>query len=220
MKSLLKYIFILVFCTNAFAQKTYKFDYLSVYEFKYLESDSISVFEYAFGNSSDNSVSLQFYIKNDELISKVQLVDFENSFVYTYKFPQKKIDGLPNLESWFKNYEKANLYLKKCQADKKYTYKIIIGESAGEYAFIIERYNRRGTKLLEKSYYKSEKTDITKNHIFSTHLKNPLYCNKIIIDFEDIITESFFVKADTTEKNNTRKLVRFEKIDLTINTTN
>lgn len=216
----LKYLFLFVFCANAFAQKEYKFDYLSVYEFKEKESDSISIFEYSLGSIQNNNISLHFKVEKNLIISLAQLIDHENLIVYNFDIKNKVINDIPDFKSLFKNSQKRNLNLDLCRNKNKYSYKIVYNLQNNDYSFLIERYNKKGTKLIETSYYKSEKTDVTKNQIFSTFLKSSLHCNKFNIDFYDVITESYFVGKGSLEKYSIRKLVKFEKIDFIINTTN
>ncbi|HTO35114.1 MAG TPA: hypothetical protein VLZ72_02670, partial [Flavobacterium sp.] len=75
MKKLITYILIL-FCVNVFAQKTFTFDYYTVYEFKQNEKDINPDLEYSFSNSKENNYNLRFRVSGN-FIRTIVLTDFD-----------------------------------------------------------------------------------------------------------------------------------------------
>ncbi|MFA5557313.1 MAG: hypothetical protein WCY06_08920 [Flavobacteriaceae bacterium] len=217
MKKLITYFFIL-FCVNAFAQKTYTFDYYTVYEYKKKESDKKSVSEYTFSNSNDNYYYLRFAVEDSIIQNTIQLIDYKNQQIYLYDIEPVKNKSVSNLSNLFKFEHKSTYDLTECRTVNRYIYKIDFYDDK-EYSFSMEQYKKRNSKLVETSYYQTVADNEIKNQIYNSFLAVSLHCNKFKIDMTDVIVYSYFKKRNSKKRYNIRELVAMEKIDLTINTT-
>lgn len=206
-----------MFCVSLFAQKTYKFDYSTTYEYKEEESDKKSILEFTFSNSNDNNYYLRFSVKDGIIQNNISLIDYKNELIYLYDIIPIPIDSVSNFSNLFKSENKRAYNLTECRTVNRYHYKINFFNDK-EYSFSIERYDKRKSKLVETSYYKTVANDEIKNQIYNSFLAVSIHCNKFQIDMSEIITYSYFLKKNH-RKYNIRKLISLEKTNLTINTT-
>ena len=106
MKKLITYILIL-FCVNVFAQKTFTFDYYTVYEFKQNEKDINPDLEYSFSNSKENNFNLRFRVSGN-FIRTIVLTDFDIMISRVYH-PQSDFNDINSLSSLLVNDTVFNL---------------------------------------------------------------------------------------------------------------
>src|SRR5690554_7355809 len=100
MKKLITYVFIL-FCVNAFAQKTYTFDYYTVYEFRTNEQDSIFTKDITIANSKNPN----YFIKISTYTNKtghIVFYDLDSNESYSFS-SERKIDENMDFSSLFDN---------------------------------------------------------------------------------------------------------------------
>lgn len=226
MKKLIIYILIL-FCVNVFAQKTYTFDYYTVYEFKQNEEDINPDLEYSFSNSKNNNYQLRFRI-SDNFVRTIILADFDKMISRVYH-PQSDFNDINKLQSLLVNDTVFNLNTnnKECfETLEEFVWDIDYSQNY----FTIKKFtNEQKKELISTTYYITKPNDITKNQIYSNSWLGMCFLRfgKYKIESNEVIVYAYQIKEKIEEgevnkdrKRYIRELKEIQKIDLTINTTN
>lgn len=203
---------------TGYSQKKYHFDYLTNYDYKEYATDSVvTQNEVTYSNSKDNSYKLKLVVKKDTIYS-ARIHDYSNQMIYVFKSEDYRNDL--NDESLFKNTPKFYNYdMERCKKEKKNSYEVNYQTFEGKKVFSIKRFkNKRRKKLISESFYYTYPSDISKiQHYNFPPLGKTLWCEKFLLNNEEIISHSYFMEEDI--KKHVRDLKEIKAIDITLNIT-
>lgn len=207
------YIFILLFFSLAIkAQKTYVFDYCSVYEYKQDEFDTKNTLELTYSNSEDNNYAL-FFIARDSIVSNyVKLYDYRSSRLYTYNIKQPfHLNKIMDIAGMFKEAQVVKLIYPKCKKSKKVNYELT--------NFTINTYNGFSIKVFEEEnkdyscefFYHTQPSRVIKNPYYNENLRCLLDSCKIRLENNEVISYSYMTERGSTERKDIRTLLGLHK---------
>jgi len=200
---------------NVFAQKTYTFDYYTVYEFKTDEKDSISTKDITIANSKDSSyfIKISTYTNNT-----ANIILYDLNMKDQYRFDSGiTINENTDFSSLFSNPVPFIYDYKKYKEKAVDKYDAIHQNDT----IIVRRYkNRRKKKIVSDYYLIMESNEITKNQLYTSNLIFAYKFDISKVKTDKIIKESFVIEYDDKEKNNKkniRTLKDIQPIDFTLN---
>lgn len=219
MKKYLIYI-LCFFCVNVLAQNTYQFDYMSVYEYKANEEDTITSIQYRFASSKNSNIIIYLNKYKNGKIS-ADLFDFYTGLRYEFD-----LKGITNIEetSLVRIFNKPithNIlpnHLKKEKIVDKYN--VIYDREDGKNKIIVERFkNIRKKKKLSEIHYLTESYPFVKNQFYSSNVSFAYTFDISKIKTDEVIIKSYTIisKAKTNEKIHLWELKTIKPFDLEIN---
>lgn len=197
------------------AQTIYVFNYYTIYQYHIDDKDVNNVKELTFSNSKDNSYHLLINISNDSIITNSRLIDVKNEISYKYEdFVISKINAIAQLKSKLAKAIKTKINFSLFR-DNKLSSSFYAIDST-ENTINIKRYkNLEKKKLINESYFETEKSEICKNNFWNFNVfLFPLSCNKFVLNNNGIITSSYFLEKN--KKKHFRKLIEIKETDFTI----
>lgn len=205
-----------VFGPKVFSQEKYHFDYYTIYDYKNHELDSSKKIEMNFSNSTDSDYHLYVKFTNDSVTSSV-LIDYKNRLYFT--FPNFSLSDIKSGVMLNQSSSKKINY-DDCINTKNNFYDISYALKNGIKTIGIKRFkNSKKKTLILELVLETEPTNITKlQHFNIAFLATPIWCQKFILNNEDVITKSYFFEKG--KKKHIRDLTEIKKIDFTLNITN
>ncbi len=214
MSKLFKYVMILV-CVNTFAQKTYEFDYMSVYEHLNNPADSVKSVSYIFANSKNtNQVVYVTEFQSDK--TSAQLFDFEQHI--TYRYETKATSHIKNLlfNTLFENpirHSLADLSIFK-QEDK---YNVIYQKEGDANKIIIETFkNKKKKKKVSEHHLIMKPYPFVKNQFYASYLKFAYKFDINSVNTDEVIIKSYTIDTKTNTIKHIRELKNIQPFDLQI----
>lgn len=201
---------------NLFAQRTYTFDYYTIYNYKRSLKDSLAAKkEITYSNSKDSSYNLLLVIKSDTIYS-AEIRDYLNEKVFIYKdrLHQNNLNDI----SLFKNVRSYPYNLSRCKQSKRSSFYIVKHyEEKGEKVINIKRLrNKKRKRLINESFYKTFSSPISKNqHYNFPVLASPLWCRKLELKNDEIIRYSYFVEKGDKILH-IRELTKIENVNFVL----
>lgn len=214
MKKIITFILIL-FCVNVFAQKTYTFDYFTIYEYKTSEQDSISSKAFTIANSKDSSyfILISAYKNNT---ASVILYDFKSNEQYRFN-SNVTINENTDFGDLFSNPVPFIYDLKKYKEKAVDKYDVIHQNDT----IIVRKYrNKRKKKIILDYFFIMEENQIAKNQFYTSNLAFSYTFDISKVKTDKIIKESFVIEYDDKAKNNKkniRTLKDIQPIDFILN---
>jgi len=211
-------ILLLIFGIDAFAQKSFVFDYYTIYEYKSNEETQTDCVEYTFSNSNDNTLRLLFGVKDNKFTGNVKLYDYKEKYEYTFKLDGQPFEGINSLNSLLQIYQKKRrIFYTKNFAFYSTAYEIEQLEDSFVVRNLVKKRFKKNPEVSEMVFYTKPSQEI-KNQIYNTYLSYALNAKHLVYDTDQIVTH-FYVLDPTKEKKNIRTLKEIQKTNLTINTT-
>ena len=157
--NLLFFSIFLLFRLGVYAQREYKFDYFTVYEYKKHQNDSlITSQEITYSNSKNPSYNLFILIKKDT-VYHAKICDYLNEKLFIYK--DKEHTNNLNEASLFKIANSYNYDLNYCKQRGKSHYQIAYNVENENKIINIKRYkNKRKKLLVNESFFITTPSDI------------------------------------------------------------
>lgn len=208
-------IIVLFICVNAFAQKTYTFDYYTAYEFKKNEQDSIPVKDITIANSKNSNYFIKISTHTNNT-ANIVFFDLENSENYRFFF-EGRINENTDFNSLFTNPTKFNFDLKSLRKKAVDKHDIIYENNE----IIVRRYkNRKKKKIVLDYHFVMESNEITKNQFYTSNLVFAYKFKINDIKTDKVIRESFVINYDKNsekKKEYIRTLTDILPINFTLN---
>lgn len=187
----------------------YHFDYMSTYDYRLHEKDSVVHKFVILANSETNDYLLRAHTVN-ATIKDCQLFDFS-------KKTQYKIDNFKqSIEANEKLQMGTSQAIKPLHCDD-FTNKYIVENVNidGVDVIKIKRYkNNKKKKLINECILHTKKSEIKNQHHSFPTLIFPLYCNKFKLETDEVITDGSFFEDG--KELHFYKLISFKKIDFKI----
>lgn len=215
MSKFFKYVMIL-FCVNTFAQKTYTFDYYTVYEYKESEDDSIRLVRYNFANSEDSNTIIHLNQYNDGRVFS-DLYDIDNECVYRFEIKNgTNIDDIA-FDSIFKKPVYYKYILKSLKEKAQDKYDVLYQKEDNKNKIVLIRYkNKRKKKKISEIHYIMEPYPFVKNQFYSSDLMFAYKFDIAQVKTDEVIVESYVIDAKTNKKINIWKLKTIQPFDFQI----
>ncbi|MFA7445841.1 MAG: hypothetical protein WCY89_07825 [Flavobacteriaceae bacterium] len=211
-------LLLLIFGINAFAQKSFVFDYYTIYEYKNNEEAKTDCVEYTFSNSNDNTLRLLFGVRDNKFTGDARLYDYKEKYEYTFKLDGQPFEGINSLNSLLKTYQKRRrIFYAKNFAFYSTAYEIEPLEDSFVVRYLVKKRFKKNPEVSEMVFYTKPSQEI-KNQIYNTYLSYALNAEHLVYDTDQIITHHY-VLDPTKEKKNIRTLKEIQQTNLTINTT-
>lgn len=197
------------FCQNINCQE-YHFDYMSTYEYRLHENDTVSGKFIILGNSTSENYVLRILIENNK-IRYESIIDFTKNKDFQIHNISEELDISGSL-----------LVDKGRQLDvidcDNYTnkYNVEYENDNGVKVIKITRFkNKKKTKIINECIIYTKPTNITKNqHFCFPQLIFPLRCNKFKLQNEDVFSDVNFI--ENNKELHFYKLTDFKSIDFNI----
>ncbi|NNT71771.1 hypothetical protein HKT18_06015 [Flavobacterium sp. IMCC34852] len=206
-----KILWILLFFIgqNVFSQE-YHFDYMSTYEYRQHENDTLSQKIITLGNSATEDYVLRILIKNNKIWYE-SIIDF----VKKEDFQIHNINEKLEVDNSLVVDKGKALEIIDCE---NYTnkYNVEYVTINGVKVIKITRYkNKKKKKVINECIIYTKPTNVTKNQHFSfPRLIFPLRCAKFKLENEDLFSEVNFIEDN--KELHFYKLIDFKTIDFKI----
>jgi hypothetical protein len=212
-------VLLLILGIDALAQKSFEFDYYTVYEYKKNEEAKDNCLEYTFSNSQNNTLKLLFGVRDNKFIGDVKLYDYKDKYEYTFELDGQPFEGINSLNSLLKTYQKRNkIFYTKNFAFYSTAYEIEqLKDSFVIKSFVKKRF-KKNPEVSEMVFYTKPSQEI-KNQIYNTNLSYVLNAKHLEFNTDQLITYYYVLDQTTKEKKNIRILKDLQKADLNIDTT-
>src|SRR5690606_20564113 len=212
-------ILLLILGVDALAQKSFVFDYYTIYEYKSTEEAKTDCIEYTFSNSNDKTLRLAFGVKDNKFTGNVKLYDYKEKYEYTFELDGQPFEGINSLNSLLKTYQKRRrIFYTKNFVFYSTAYEIEQLEDSFVVRYLVKKRFKKNPEVSEMVFYTKPSQEI-KNQIYNTNLSYALNAKHLVFDTNQIVTHFYVLDSVTKEKKNIRKLKELQKTDLTINTT-
>jgi len=200
-------ILFLIICQNVFCQD-YHFDYYTVYDYQ-KEEKGTTTKEIYYSNTKD--ISYIFFVKIvDNKITDCYVTDYKNEKLLF--FTTNDFSDMAN----FQFVKSTNYSLEECRNTKNYEYQIDYISDKGTNKINIKKFKKK--KLMEESFYFTQPPTITQQQHYNLGiLATPIWCEKIKLNNEEIISSSYFMRNG--KKEHIRNLLEIKPIsfDLKVN---
>ncbi|MGE4346744.1 MAG: hypothetical protein AB7D46_04935 [Flavobacteriaceae bacterium] len=212
MKKLITYFFIL-FCVNAFAQKTYTFDYYTVYEI-----DNSNSKQYIIGNSNDSSYFTYIFAYND-VFSSMSLYDTKNDLQYDFDIKKRNINSVKSFTDIADSYMIYKYGFSEREKFFKDIFEIEYDPLNDEETIIvIKKYkNKRKKKLVYTNVFHVKDYSITKNQFYITNLIFGFSFDINKIKTTGVVIEQNVMFKKTPNENYTKTLTDIGQLDFSLN---
>lgn len=211
MVKLVKYLILLI-CVNAFAQKTYEFDYYTLYDTENSENT-----QYIIGNSKDSSYFVYVFLI-DGVISSMNLYDTKSDSQYEFDIQKRSFDSVKSFSDFVNSY---TIYKYIFSERKKFLKDIFEIEydpiNDEETVIVIKTFkNKRKKKLLFTNVYRVKNYPFVKNQFYIANIVFAFAFDLNKIKTNGVVIEQNVIFAKTPEKNFSKNLIDIGQLDFSI----
>lgn len=199
-------------CVNAFAQKTYTFDYYAIYDLGSYHK------RYVLGNSQDASYFLHLYI-NDNILNQMSLYDIKNDSQYQFNVKMINIDSVKSFSDLAESYTIYNFGFSEREKLLKDTFEIEYDSlNSDETIITIKGYkNKRKKKLVYTTVCRLKDYPYAKNQFYVTDIVFAFKLDLNKIKASGVLTEQYTVYEKTpNEIHNTKTLLDIGQLDFSM----
>ncbi|MFA7445840.1 MAG: hypothetical protein WCY89_07820 [Flavobacteriaceae bacterium] len=209
---------LLIFGINAFAQKSFVFDYCYVYDFKETEDSLVTIKRYILSNASDEEYFVCIDYNLDSKIAEATLYDIKNKA--QFYFPNKNQMDLDSvsIRTIFNNPIRKDFDLLKFRKQKQHKYDVVYQNENGNRNIILKRYkDKKKKKLVGEMHFAME------SH---PEIRNQFYINPLVFSYKFdtysmqvqgyIVKDFYYIESKTNKKEHIWKLTDSHTLELFI----